>query len=80
MCKCTPEIRTPFCGKPGCEGPKGQASSAKLCYPQRFEQLMRFYSVTTMEDLVDAQYNHIERLQDSKPLVEPKEPRNYRRG
>ncbi len=19
MCKCTPEIRTPFCGKPGCE-------------------------------------------------------------
>lgn len=22
MCKCTPEIRTPFCGKPGCEMPK----------------------------------------------------------
>lgn len=22
MCKCTPEIRTPFCGKPGCEWPK----------------------------------------------------------
>lgn len=21
MCKCTPEIRTPFCGKPGCEAP-----------------------------------------------------------
>lgn len=21
MCKCTPEIRTPFCGKPGCEWP-----------------------------------------------------------
>jgi hypothetical protein len=21
MCKCTPEIRTPFCGKPGCEFP-----------------------------------------------------------
>ncbi len=19
MCKCTPEIRTPFCGNPGCE-------------------------------------------------------------
>lgn len=22
MCKCTPEIRTPFCGKPGCEWPE----------------------------------------------------------
>lgn len=21
MCKCTPEIRTPWCGKPGCEMP-----------------------------------------------------------
>lgn len=21
MCKCTPEMRTPFCGKPGCEWP-----------------------------------------------------------
>lgn len=36
MCKCTPEIRTPFCGKPGCQWPPqrpgavygGQAPSA----------------------------------------------------
>ena len=21
MCQCTPTLRTPFCGKPGCEGP-----------------------------------------------------------
>lgn len=21
MCQCTPEIKTPFCGKPGCEWP-----------------------------------------------------------
>lgn len=21
MCRCTPEVRTPFCGKPGCEWP-----------------------------------------------------------
>jgi hypothetical protein len=27
MCKCTPGIRTPFCGKPGCEWP-----------PQKLEQ------------------------------------------
>lgn len=23
MCKCTPNIRTPFCGRPGCEWPEG---------------------------------------------------------
>ncbi len=22
MCKCNPNVRTPFCGKPGCEMPK----------------------------------------------------------
>ncbi|MHB8916548.1 MAG: hypothetical protein ACYC4H_00860 [Desulfocucumaceae bacterium] len=22
VCKCTPNIRTPFCGRPGCEWPK----------------------------------------------------------
>ncbi len=22
MCVCTPEVRTPWCGKPGCEMPK----------------------------------------------------------
>ena len=21
MCKCTPELKTPFCGNPGCESP-----------------------------------------------------------
>jgi len=26
MCKCDPDIRTPFCGKPGCEIP-GQPPS-----------------------------------------------------
>ena len=25
MCRCTPEIRTPFCGKPGCEWPPQKA-------------------------------------------------------
>ena len=28
MCKCTPEIRTPFCGKPGCERPQLAAPAA----------------------------------------------------
>ncbi len=26
MCKCTPNIRTPFCGKPGCEWPKEETA------------------------------------------------------
>lgn len=26
MCKCTPNIRTPFCGKPGCEWPEQRPS------------------------------------------------------
>jgi hypothetical protein len=26
MCRCTPEIRTPFCGKPGCESPSQTAA------------------------------------------------------
>lgn len=29
MCKCTPEIRTPFCGKPGCEWPNGKPEGAR---------------------------------------------------
>lgn len=30
MCKCTPEIRTPYCGKPGCEWPKAEGIDATL--------------------------------------------------
>lgn len=26
MCKCTPEIKTPFCGRPGCEWPPQAAA------------------------------------------------------
>lgn len=44
MCRCTPEIRTPWCGKPGCEGPKighnamiepthGQGVFSKITFP-----------------------------------------------
>lgn len=29
MCQCTPEIRTPFCGKPGCRMP-AQSTAAVL--------------------------------------------------
>lgn len=29
MCKCTPEIKTPFCGKPGCEWPPESPKSLR---------------------------------------------------
>lgn len=29
MCKCTPEIRTPWCGKPGCEWPEAEKTELK---------------------------------------------------
>lgn len=28
MCKCTPEVRTPWCGKNGCEDPEGEPVNA----------------------------------------------------
>jgi len=30
MCKCTPNIRTPFCGKPGCELPKPEGTRHQM--------------------------------------------------
>lgn len=36
MCKCTPEIRTPFCGKPGCQWPKDER---RLLLPPRIAVL-----------------------------------------
>jgi hypothetical protein len=33
MCRCTPEIKTPFCGKPGCEWPpqKPRPTASSQC-------------------------------------------------
>lgn len=30
MCQCTPNIRAPFCGKPGCERPRQNNNATKL--------------------------------------------------
>lgn len=49
MCKCTPEIRTPFCGKPGCEWPE-QVDRPKIVNgPERIRELeaaLMVYDVT----------------------------------
>lgn len=36
MCKCTPNIRTPFCGKPGCEAPPQK--TATIASFEQFEK------------------------------------------
>jgi hypothetical protein len=37
MCRCTPEIRTPFCGKPGCEWPEQNKPCAHLDFGARVD-------------------------------------------
>jgi hypothetical protein len=45
MCKCTPNIRTPFCGKPGCEWPEQSKDQVTPDQPHRildaYEALFR---------------------------------------
>lgn len=48
MCRCTPEIRTPWCGKPGCEAPEQTASM------QSFEDFER----KNGERILDARVRH----------------------
>lgn len=36
MCKCTPEIRTPFCGKPGCENPDWLPHADAVNHPPHY--------------------------------------------
>lgn len=38
MCKCTPSIRTPYCGKPGCEWPTPN-SETPASHPDQWEIL-----------------------------------------
>lgn len=30
MCRCTPTMRTPFCGKPGCERPRSPVTNVLI--------------------------------------------------
>lgn len=36
MCKCTPNIRTPFCGKLGCEWPNAKPEGARRADIDRY--------------------------------------------
>lgn len=39
MCQCTPEIRTPFCGRPGCEWP-GKPEGARKPFAPHQERVV----------------------------------------
>jgi hypothetical protein len=39
MCKCDPSIKTPFCGKPGCEWSKQKLRMNKYKINQLFEEI-----------------------------------------
>jgi len=47
MCVCTPEIKTPFCGKPGCQWPKQKAANPPPAtgYWARYNDLVRLNQV-----------------------------------
>lgn len=42
MCKCDPSIRTPFCGKPGCEWPKQVGEKVTRCVTCNSEKQQHF--------------------------------------
>jgi len=50
MCKCTPEIRTPFCGKPGCEVPKQPEKPAEIVTIENVLKLLVKMTKPTVDD------------------------------
>ncbi len=61
--------------------PESKVDSRPTRYPKKFDQLMNFYDVETMEDLIDEQEKHIVRLQAQiRSLDKPNMPSNYRNG
>lgn len=55
MCTCTPNIRTPFCGKPGCELPEQKPKYRPT--PSRL--IVGPVKVGYLTDIRDAQGNHV---------------------
>lgn len=42
MCKCTPNVRTPFCGKPGCEEPEQERVTKPVFQSRHTCEAMQF--------------------------------------
>ena len=58
MCKCDPRIRTPFCGKPGCEWPKQQAAPVSTCYAFEVASVQWEYE-DNLPEMEDVDYAHL---------------------
>ncbi len=55
MCKCTPEIRTPFCGAPGCEMPPQDKTRPIIAYwLEREDCPGRMLAGTTPHEVAEA--------------------------
>ena len=69
MCKCTPNIRTPFCGKPGCKPP-----------PQNVDSAMRH--IDRMRTALTADYERAMRKldEDERDLLGLKPDRGHGQG
>lgn len=68
MCKCTPNIRTPFCGKPGCEAPEKLTSNLGAIAKKLREHARGIYNTNAfragaLDDLAD----EIESLSGGNP-------------
>lgn len=53
MCKCTPEMRTPFCGKPGCEWPTLGATAQIIGVLEEMKQARTEMAVIRLEAVLD---------------------------
>jgi hypothetical protein len=53
MCRCTPEIRTPFCGKPGCEAPAMSEEELQKRLDALFEERVTAEYITSRIAAVD---------------------------
>lgn len=51
MCRCTPNLRTPFCGKPGCEWPKQKEAPQLLRVPTTFHSVADVLETAKQLDL-----------------------------
>ena len=72
MCKCTPEIRTPWCGKPGCEMPKQPTVTEKKCPGSARAMAEEVWAEEVLQPLYDriraleAEVEHLTRALDEE--------------
>ena len=52
MCRCNPLIRTPWCGKPGCEVPiQVKEQRKKQAEESEYESMVREYIISDIQEM-----------------------------